>query len=543
MDLKTFEIETKEAQGETPGLIAYASTFDRVPDAYGDVIAPGAFNGTLKRLEESGNKLPLLYGHVMDDPANIIGTVTKAEEDEKGLRIEAAWDMENPKAQQVRRAVLAKSISKLSFAFTVLDSGPVKLEDGTQANELRELEIYEVSLVVVPANQFAQVVGAKDAPAEEKEAPAETPEIEADGPEAVCDTDEPEPEEVKAEEPMEVKAEEPAEVEEEPEPETVNPIPEKENIMEIETMNAIASAAPAEKGLREVLTETFVGKGLKDGGRFSVATPEIKAFVGTPQWIPTVSRNVAGIGPDYTFADLLGQETISGNAYTFVQIAVGENGAEASEVAEGGEKPLLEFDPLVNTIPLTKVAGYLHESDELLEDADWLVSALETRGVRAIRKARDGKAAGEIGGTQGIGNITQGGVTEANILQAITDIKGNTGLNADAIVVAAADYVTLVSAALSANHSLFGPDYKSILGVPVYVDNATIMPSGTALVGAFKDGATLVQKGGTRVEMSNSDQDDFIHNLVKVRIEQRLAVAVREPAAFVKIGTGQIGPR
>lgn len=523
METKSIALQVKEAPGDVPGIIAYASTFDRVPDAYGDVIAPGAFKGTLERLKASGNNLPLLYGHVMDDPAAIIGTVTKAEEDDHGLLVEATFDMASENAQQVRRAVLAKAITKLSFAFTVLDRHEIELPEYGRVNELTELEIYEVSLVVVPANPNAQVVSAKDAAPGTKE---------PNGLEAVEHTDETEAEEAKAEEPEGAKAEEP---EEKAEPEqTETPISEKGKNMDIETMETIGQAQPAEKSAREILTATFVGKGLKDGGRFSVATPEIKAFAGTPQYIQSVSRNVAGIGPDYTFADLFGQEAISGNSYTFARLSAGETFAQ---VAEGGAKPDVTPTSQIVNLPLIKVAGFIQESDELIEDADWLVSAIENRGVRKLRMARDVYAMSTLVSTSGIGSVN-GSVSESNILQAISQVKTNTGYNPDAIVVNPAAYVDLVSAALSAHHSLFNADYTQILGIPVVQDAMDGDTDPMAIVGAFKDGATLVTKGGVRVEATNSDQDDFIHNLVKVRVEQRLALAVREPGAFAVINGG-----
>ena len=139
----------------------YASTFDRDPDSYGDVIAKGAFSESLKRWEELGMPIPLLYGHKTDDPEYNIGAVTLAKEDEKGLYIEADFDAENPKAQYVRKLVQEGRLFQFSFAFEVLDAAPVTLENGTKANELRKLEIYEVSLVQIPANQHAEVVEIK----------------------------------------------------------------------------------------------------------------------------------------------------------------------------------------------------------------------------------------------------------------------------------------------------------------------------------------------------------------------------------------------
>ena len=60
------------AEGTVEG---YAATFDRIPDAYGDVIKQGAFADTLKAWEENGKPIPLLYGHSTDDPAYNIGKV------------------------------------------------------------------------------------------------------------------------------------------------------------------------------------------------------------------------------------------------------------------------------------------------------------------------------------------------------------------------------------------------------------------------------------------------------------------------------------
>lgn len=517
MENKHIDLLIKEAPSDVPGIVAYASTFDRIPDAYGDVVRKGAFAKSIQAIKDSGNNLPLLYGHVMDDPANIIGTVTDLKEDDHGLLIKADFDMENPMAQQVHRSVLSKAITKLSFAFTVHDQAPVTLEDGTKANELRELEIYEVSLVVVPANPRAQVIAAKDG----------DPEMKMSDETVAVDT-ETEPEtEAKTEEPDGAKAEEPMVQEEVEETTETKSTQESENQME-NIIETIGGAAPvAEKGLKDILSDTFRGVDAKS--RFSVCTPDIKAFIGTPQWLPTVSRNVAGIGPDYTFADLFDQETISGNAYTFVRLAAGEGYADT--VNEGAEKPDMTPVKTVVTLPLTKVAGIIQESDELIEDADWLVSAIENRGIREVRAARDVYAMSTLTGTAGIGSITAV-PSEANLLQAISDVKTNSGRDADIVCLTAPAYVDIVSASLSQNRTLLSPDYKAILGLPIHIIPGSVKQ---AIVGAFKGGATMVQKGGVRVEATNSDQDDFIKNLVKVRIEQRLALAVREPGAFVKI--------
>lgn len=158
---KSFDFKLADDGHDGGSITAYASTFDRDPDCYGDVVAKGAFANSLKAWEESGNPIPLLFGHRTDDPAMNIGAVTKAEEDERGLRIEADFDPDSETAQYCRKLVKEGRLAKLSFAFEVLDECMVELEDGRKANELRELNIFEVSLVPIPANQHATVEGVK----------------------------------------------------------------------------------------------------------------------------------------------------------------------------------------------------------------------------------------------------------------------------------------------------------------------------------------------------------------------------------------------
>jgi uncharacterized protein len=163
MKTKEFNVEVKEAGEEKHSITAYASTFDRIPDSYGDVVAKGAFADFIAKIEETGEKIPLLFGHRTDDPMMNIGVITSVEEDEKGLKVTADFDMDNPNGAYAYKLVKEGRLYKLSFAYEVLDECPVELEDGIKANELRKMNVYEVSLVPIPANQNAQVVEVKTA--------------------------------------------------------------------------------------------------------------------------------------------------------------------------------------------------------------------------------------------------------------------------------------------------------------------------------------------------------------------------------------------
>ena len=151
---KSFETKAAEDTGEITG---YFSTYDRIPDSYGDVIAPGAFTDTIKAREESGHPFPLCWNHDLDQ---IIGKVDKIEDTEKGPLMTASF-FDTPLAQEKRELVKSGVVYQFSFAYDILDQGPVTLEDGTKANELRKLDLFEVSIVPIPANPRAEMTSIK----------------------------------------------------------------------------------------------------------------------------------------------------------------------------------------------------------------------------------------------------------------------------------------------------------------------------------------------------------------------------------------------
>ena len=157
---KTFKIKSDDS-GKISG---YFATYDRIPDSYGDVIAKGAFTETIQNRKESGHPFPLCWGH---DLNQIIGAVDPEdiEETEKGPLMTASF-FKSPLAQEKREIVKSGVVYQFSFAYDILDSGEVTLEDGTKANELRKLDLFEVSIVPIPANPRAEVTDIKATVAE-----------------------------------------------------------------------------------------------------------------------------------------------------------------------------------------------------------------------------------------------------------------------------------------------------------------------------------------------------------------------------------------
>jgi len=149
-------IKSDEDAGKISG---YFSTYDRIPDSSGDVIAKGAFTETIQKRKESGHPFPLCFNH---DLNQIIGALypEDIEDTDQGPLMTASF-FDTPLAQEKRALVKSGVVYQFSFMYDVLEAGPTTLENGTKANELKKLDLFEVSIVPVPANPRAEVTDVK----------------------------------------------------------------------------------------------------------------------------------------------------------------------------------------------------------------------------------------------------------------------------------------------------------------------------------------------------------------------------------------------
>ena len=171
MDLKSVTltgIKAGENEGLEPGQFeAYASTWIKEPDSYGDIVRKGAFAETIREWKASGQTLPILFGHDLVDPFSNIGGAVDLKEDERGLLVRAQLDLENPKAAQVYRMLKGRRINQMSFAYDVLEDAIVELEEKAvgqgkrTARELRKMALHEISVVPFGANSDTEVLAVK----------------------------------------------------------------------------------------------------------------------------------------------------------------------------------------------------------------------------------------------------------------------------------------------------------------------------------------------------------------------------------------------
>jgi HK97 family phage prohead protease len=163
MNYKTIQLKADEA-GKISG---FFSTYDKTPDSYGDIIEPGAFTGTIERRKATGHPFPLCFNH---DFSAVIGAIENIEEKENGPYIEGGF-LDTQLAQDVRKMCLSGAIWQFSFAYEVLKRREPTEEEKKAGitNVLQEVEVFEISVVTVPANQNAVATEVKSIEPETKQ--------------------------------------------------------------------------------------------------------------------------------------------------------------------------------------------------------------------------------------------------------------------------------------------------------------------------------------------------------------------------------------
>ena len=329
----------------------------------------------------------------------------------------------------------------------------------------------------------------------------------------------------------------------------------------IKSLGTVKENTPMEetpKTLGEFAMKNLDLSAIRDGAAKSAGTNYgFKAYT-DPQKSQTVysySTDVADQGlRDLAVRQLFGQEQISGNALTYFTLGAKEDNSVPSPkgVNEAAAKPQFHIVEGSVTATLQKIAGWFYETDELLEDNAYLASALNNRGLYELDAAIEAYLLTTLQSVSGIGTDTYTYGTDVDpdtILDAIMSIKKDTRFNADAIIINPTDYAALreLKTASGSNEYVgggcfYGPHGNGQAAVQpgIWGLETVVTPNisqGTVLVGAFKQGATVVTKAGdgARIEVFKGDHDDAIYNRVTVVVEERIALATRYPKAFVKI--------
>lgn len=148
------ELELKaDAEGRIEG---YASTFGGEADHHGDVVAAGAFKASLARRQAAADMPVMLWAHEQGQP---VGRWTDFAEDAKGLHVRGSINLKTTRGKDAFEHVRAGDATGLSIGFRIPEGG--RTYSGKGAFLLSEVDLFEVSIVALPANPKARITGHK----------------------------------------------------------------------------------------------------------------------------------------------------------------------------------------------------------------------------------------------------------------------------------------------------------------------------------------------------------------------------------------------
>lgn len=245
-----------------------------------------------------------------------------------------------------------------------------------------------------------------------------------------------------------------------------------------------------------------------------------------------------------TIRSLLGQGRTTSNLIEYAKQVTRTNNARP--VTEGGSKPESNYVWDRADAPVRTIAHWVSVSRQAMEDADQLATEIDTElryGLALVEELQILKG-------DGTGQDIAGLITEATAYSAAFSVTGETMIDtlrlallqaslaeypADGIVLHPTDWARIELTKdgefryIFANvMQLAGPQ---LWGRPVVATAS--MDEDEFLVGAFRQAATIYDRLDPEVVASSEDRDNFIKNMITVRAEERLALAIKRPAALI----------
>jgi HK97 family phage prohead protease len=147
-----FELKALDAAG---GFEGYASVFD-VVDQGRDVILKGAFLRSLKERGAAG--IRLLWQH---DPKEPIGVIDDLREDGRGLYVRGRLLLDVARAKEAYALMKAGALDGLSIGFHAVAAD---MDERSGVRFLKDLDLWEISLVTFPMQDLARVTHFKERP-------------------------------------------------------------------------------------------------------------------------------------------------------------------------------------------------------------------------------------------------------------------------------------------------------------------------------------------------------------------------------------------
>ena len=300
----------------------------------------------------------------------------------------------------------------------------------------------------------------------------------------------------------------------------------------------------------------FVGsaqyKSFVEGSARAIKLEVKNTTTGTDTTVPPDRRPgvVSGAARQFRVEAILNQAPTTSNAIEFTREATFVN--NAAETAEAGAKPETDITFTLVTVPVRTIAHWLRISRQLAADNAALAAYINTRmmygvNLRVENQLVSGNGTGaNISGLYNSGNFTPHGYTAAtmtswlsgwtriDLLRRVLSDCQLADFPPNAILLNPADWAIIEVIKGSDGRYIVGDPANgappSLWGIPV-VPTAAIA-ADNFLMGAFDMAATMYNRDGVTVALSEEDATNFTTNLVTVRAERRVALAVERPASL-----------
>jgi HK97 family phage major capsid protein len=249
-----------------------------------------------------------------------------------------------------------------------------------------------------------------------------------------------------------------------------------------------------------------------------------------------------------TVRDLLMPGTTSQGSIQYARESGFTNSADTHTETGGTTKPQSEIKFEIETTSVTTIAHFVIATRQILDDAPMLRSYIDGRlryGLKLVEE--DQLLNGGGTGTDLEGIYTAATASTANLGVVATPTKIDViryamlqsslaEYSPNGVVLHPTDWAGIETTKDTAGAYIIGNPQETatprLWGLPVVATQA--MTLDKFLVGAFDMGAQIFDREGVRVEISTEDASNFRQNLVTILCEERLALAIYRPAAFVK---------
>lgn len=324
-----------------------------------------------------------------------------------------------------------------------------------------------------------------------------------------------------------------------------------------EKMNRAPASPVAPKSIGQIVIEDAgLLAGIKSGGRFSVSIGlkgPLANLAGRKD-ISTISQSwpqllelIASTGrPPIGVRQLVPQGRTSQGAVEYIEETSFTNAA--APVAEGAAKPKSDKVFTPRTSIVRTIAHYFKMSKQTFDDLPFLASQVEANGVWGIQTVEDNQLLNGSGAPPNLQGFNVVATAAAAPLPAtgatLVDAVGTAifqlaalGFIADGSVVNPVDWghVAMLKN-IQGNYIFSNPlDYATggrIWGTRLVA--SANQAAGTFVTGAFQGHSQILDREDVNVNIANQNEDDFIKNMVTILIEERLALVIYQPKAFLK---------